>query len=74
MKIENIPLSLLEAVRQRLGAKDENDNSIDLTIERLTPEELVAKWSGWHLGDEVWGRTIINYYNQLNGAINKEKE
>lgn len=75
MKIDKIPLSILDAVRQRLGAEDENDTSFDEQIERLTPKELMAKWSGWHLGDEDWARMIINDYENLkkleNGDHNK---
>jgi len=65
MKIELIPTRILTAVRQRLGASDENDNSMDKEIIAMTPKELISKWTGWVLGDESWGSMIINYYESL---------
>jgi hypothetical protein len=65
MKIKKIPENILDAVRQRLGADDENDTSRDQLIEKMTPKELMAKWSGWHLGYEDWGNEIINKYEHL---------
>ena len=62
--IHNQP-EVLGAVRQRLGAKDENDTSQDSIINKLTPMEIMAKWCGWYLGDESWGATIIGYYERI---------
>lgn len=67
MEIEKIPIKVLYAVRQRLGAKDELDTSEDERIKTLSPKELIAKFTGWHLGDEDWGRIIIDYYDKLGG-------
>lgn len=58
-------VGILDDVRERLGASDENDTSFDHKIERMNPEQMVAKWSGWELGDESWGTTIIDYYKQI---------
>jgi hypothetical protein len=55
----------LADIRQRLGAKDENDSSYDDRINKMTAEELVAKKSGWELGDESWGESYVEIYRQL---------
>lgn len=65
MKIEKIPSDILGAVRQRLGADDENDISMDHEIEKMSAKQLIAKWSGWHLGDEDWGKEMVNKYELL---------
>jgi len=65
MKTELIPTRILTAVRQRLGAKDENDISMDKEIIGMNPRELVSKWTGWVLGDEGWGHMVIDYYESL---------
>lgn len=55
----------LADIRQRLGAKDENDTSRDERINQMTAEELVAKKSGWELGDESWAESYVEIYRQL---------
>ena len=65
MKIELIPLNILEAVRQNLGAEDENDTSCDKQIETMTPLQLMEKYSAWHLGDSGWARDFIGGYETL---------
>ena len=73
MKIDAIPLNILDAVRQRLGADDENDTSFDEKIKKMSSRDLVAKWSGWHLGDESWAYTIIGMYETLKVLERKEE-
>lgn len=51
-------------IRQRLGAKDENDTSRDDEINAMSAEQLVAKKSGWELGDESWAESYIEIYIQ----------
>lgn len=65
MDIDKINEVVLGAVRQRLGAKDEEDTSKDKIISKLTPEEITEKYCGWELGSESWGSTIINIYKEL---------
>lgn len=55
----------LADIRQRLGASDENDTSRDEQINAMTAEQLVAKKSGWEIGDESWGASYIEIYRQL---------
>ena len=55
-------------VRERMGASDENDTSKDDKINDLEPNEVVAKWVGWNLGDEMWCYTIIGMYEQIKQA------
>ena len=73
MNINKIPLSNLDAIRQRLGAKDGDDTSKDHLIEKMSPLELTMKWTGWHLGDEEWASAIIGIYNQFK-ELEKEGE
>ena len=65
--------SLLEDVRQRLGAKDEDDDRFDNQINEMTPQEIVANWCGWTLGDNSWGNIIIGMYENITNAT-KEVE
>jgi hypothetical protein len=39
-------LSILGDIRQRLGAKDENDSSFDNQINSMTADEIMSEWSG----------------------------
>ena len=74
MKIELIPRNVLLAVRQNLGAEDENDTSYDNQIENMKPIDLVGKYSAWHLGDAGWGRDFVGIYIALNDALHVEGE
>jgi len=65
MKINKIPLNILDAVRQNLGAEDEKDTSQDSNIEKMSPIELMECWSAWNLGDKSWASEIIGSYNYL---------
>ncbi len=57
---------ILGAIRLRLGAKDEHDESQDQKINGMTAESLVAAWTGWQLGDESWGHSVISLYKALS--------
>lgn len=59
-------LGMLGNVRQRLGAKDEDDTSQDEIINEMTNQELVERDSAWELGSEQWAADIIHNYNELN--------
>jgi len=76
MKIKDIPLNILGAVRQNLGAENENDTSFDSQIENLELIEIIGKYSAWHLGDSGWGRDFIRIYEELKriDAINTSDE
>ena len=74
MKIENIPPSLLGAVRQRLGADDESDDSKDARIKRMSSIELVGAYSGWEIGGDSWGRKFVGIYLHLEEISKQEKE
>ena len=62
-KLEQV--GILGDVRQRLGADDKNDTSKDNRINAMDSSELVAKWSGWNLGDEGWWNTMKYYFDEL---------
>ena len=68
IKIENIPLNVLEALRNRLG-EDENDTSNDERISGLSPKEMLAEYCGWHLGDRNCAYDIIGYYEELKQQL-----
>jgi hypothetical protein len=74
MKIEHIPKEILSAVRQRLGADDENDPSKDSIVEKMNAKQLLMEWSGWKLGDVYWARYIIEIYEQLNKIEHNVRE
>jgi hypothetical protein len=63
--------TLLGDVRQRLGAEDENDIKYDYKIEGFNAKQIMAKWCGWHLGDEDWGNEIIGRYEELKEELAK---
>lgn len=73
MDVEKIPPNILDAVRERLG-NDENDTRFDSKISKMSPKELMAKWSGWHLGDESWALSIICSYEHLKELEKEEKD
>ncbi len=65
-KLKN--LGILGSVRQRLGAKDENDNSKDVEINCMENSSLVEAWCGWHLGDgSIWTK-MKNFYDILESC------
>ena len=72
LDIDMINLDVLGAIRQRLGAEDENDNSQDEKIKHMTPKKCVGAYSGWILGDEEIAITFINLYEQLIETVKEE--
>ena len=58
-------LGILGDIRQRLGAKDENDSSFDEQIDSMSEDELMAEWSAWKLGSSEWWQTMNRMYNRL---------
>ncbi|MCK5722217.1 MAG: hypothetical protein KAI84_06735 [Gammaproteobacteria bacterium] len=73
MDIDKIPRNVLIAARSRLGADHDSDDRFDYQIVKMTPKELMAKWSGWHLGDESWALNIIATYEDLKEIDNAAK-
>lgn len=62
-------LGILGGIRQRLGAKDENDTSFDQRIEGMSNRRLVALDTGWELGDESWANNIFHLLDELNESF-----
>lgn len=58
-------LGMLGAVRQRLGAENETDESFDATINRMSNSSLVENWCGWYLGDGSWWSDMKRYLDKL---------
>lgn len=58
-------LGIIGAVRQRLGADDENDEKMDNRINGMNNNQLIKHWTGWHLGDGEWWTQMKAYYDGL---------
>lgn len=58
-------LGILGDIRQRLGAKDEHDSSLDKKIDSMTAEDLMAEWSAWKLGSADWWKDMNRKYIRL---------
>jgi hypothetical protein len=56
---------MLGAIRQRLGAKHELDESFDAQINKMDTMGLMKAWCGWHLGDPSWAGIIIGHYEGI---------
>lgn len=64
-------VGILGDVRQRCGADDENDTSVDSRINEMDNSDLIAAWCGWHIGDGGWWRTMKMYFDSLELLSNK---
>lgn len=60
-----IEIGCIGDIRQRLGAKDENDTSRDDKINSLSNTELVELWCGWHLGSGSWWLQMKGLFDKL---------
>ena len=61
--------SQLGAVRQRLGADNENDKSCDAQINKMSSHAVVRAVCGWHYGDgNIWGdlKSLFDELEQNN--------
>lgn len=58
-------IGILGAVRQRMGADDENDDVYDEDINKLGNSELVEKYCGWELGDGSWWTDFKYFFDSL---------
>lgn len=58
-------LNIIGDVRQRLGAKDENDEEFDKEINDMDSSYIIECWSGWNLGHGSWWTTMKYYFDEL---------
>jgi hypothetical protein len=58
-------LRILGAIRQRLGAKNENDDTMDEEINSLPNTKIIELYCGWYLGDGSWWNDMKYYFDQL---------
>ena len=58
-------LGILGVVRQRQGAKDQNDDIYDDYINKMDNSELIEQWCGWHLGDGSWWTDMKYKFDKL---------
>ena len=58
-------LGIIGDIRQRLGAKDEQDSSFDKQIDSMTADEIMSEWSAWKLGSSEWWKDMNRMYNRL---------
>jgi hypothetical protein len=64
VSINEIPHEILNAVRDSLGDNPQ-DTSNDAKIERMSPEELIAEWSQFIIGDYHWGIVAVEAYKEM---------
>ena len=62
-KLEHV--GILSNVRQRLGAKDENDESLDEKINKLSNSKCIGLSMGWELGDDSWWHDAKGQFDEL---------
>ena len=74
MKVKLIPVTVLYAARQRLGAENAKDTSRDKILEAATPMEIIGFYSGWILGDNSFGRVFAQYFSDMVNAEKRDKE
>ena len=55
----------LGGVRLRMGAEDEEDESYDEAINKLSPQRVVEEYAAWVLGDAGWATDFIKMYLKL---------
>ena len=74
--VERLPEDVLGAIRQNLGAEDENDIRFDVDINRMSCVQLFGSWCDWEglLGSYHHSITeaIFAIYNTLGEDINEE--
>lgn len=58
-------LGILGAVRQRMGADNQQDDVYDEQINEMNNSELIEKWCGWHLGDGSWWTDMKYKFDKL---------
>lgn len=58
-------LGILGEIRQRLGAENENDTSMDSRVNKLSNHDLTAAYCGWCLGSESWWNTLKVLFDSL---------
>ena len=66
-------LGILGDIRQRNGAKDSKDDSVDTFINRMSNERLIEDWCGWHLGDDSWWISMKSKFDALERMGNKNE-
>lgn len=58
-------LGILNDIRQRYNANDENDFNMDNAINKLSNDELIFQWCIWKLGYGNWWTTMKYYFDEL---------
>lgn len=59
-------LCILGDIRERLGAKDENDTSFDDKINKMDANRIAAEYSAWSIGDSAWWYSLKNIFDELS--------
>lgn len=58
-------VGIIAAVRQRLGASDENDTSFDEKISTMSNHTMIRAYCGWHLGNGDWWDDMKDKFDNL---------
>jgi hypothetical protein len=66
-------IGILGDVRQRLGAIDEKDDTLDDEINGLDNSKLIELHCGWKLGDGSWWTDFKQMFDTLE-EIDKRQE
>lgn len=64
-------VGFLGEVRQRLNAKDAEDESRDIRINSMDNSELIATYCGWILGDKSWWIDLKYKFDYLEKLDNQ---
>lgn len=62
-------IGILEEIRQRLGAENENDESKDNKINSISNHRLIKEYCTWQIGDGTWWDYMKSYFDQLEEMI-----
>lgn len=74
--VERLDDEILGAIRQNLGADNENDKLYDATINKMSPEQLFKAWCNWEglLGTYYMALPVVmhNIFDTLGEDIESE--
>jgi hypothetical protein len=67
-QLDKLNQAVLGDIRQRLGAKDENDTSHDEQISRMSANEMFDEWCNWN-GLIDWGPDLRHTLDHLRKVV-----
>lgn len=67
-------IGILGSVRQRLGGENQDDETYDAKINKMSNSQCIAALSGWELGDEAWWKEYKSKFDMLEELGEKMNE